>query len=184
MSEIILFLWACKKHYGWWVGGLSVTIAALLTSLPHWLIWPWLIVGLFVSAFFAWRDEHRKLEVALAELAAVRDVKSKQEIAEAETMYQTAADAIASGTYPLAALLLAKADALKDNQHVIWLCEDLERWGHEHPFKAIAVVGGPLERSEWLAFLQEAKRRGSKLSNVMEATRVRLAILDDQQGAG
>ena len=37
------------------------TIAYLCAGIPHWLIWPWLIIGLFVSAFFAWRDESREV---------------------------------------------------------------------------------------------------------------------------
>ena len=36
-------------------------VAYLCSSVPHWLIWPWLILGLFVSSFFAWRDLYRKV---------------------------------------------------------------------------------------------------------------------------
>jgi hypothetical protein len=61
MSEFKAYLWAFKKHFGGWVGGVVMTtVVYLCSSVPHWLIWPWLILGLFVSAFFAWRDEYRK----------------------------------------------------------------------------------------------------------------------------
>lgn len=159
-AEIAVFACSFGKHYLGWVGGLVVTLSTLLFSNPpHWLIWPWLVIGFLVSAFLVWRDEYRQKE--------------------SERMFQTAVDAMASGTYPPGALLIAGADRLDMTKDLVSLCDDLERYA-QHPFKTMAVMGEPLKEEEWLEFLQEAKRRGSKLNNAMDAADVRAAMLHAQ----
>ena len=40
--------------------GVAVFVAALLTSLPHWVWLTTLVIGLFVCTYFTWRDEYAK----------------------------------------------------------------------------------------------------------------------------
>ena len=41
-----------------------MTVVSLLMNVPPWAVWPWLGVGLLVTGFLVWRDEHRNLLVS------------------------------------------------------------------------------------------------------------------------
>lgn len=145
-------------------------------NIPSWVYWTITLVTLFRSYFLAWRDEHRKYKVAIAEVAELKKGGRFEQI------FQKVVDEITSGTYPPAALLMANADELDTNEELLKLCDDLVGYGHQPPFKTVAVIEGKLlGKEEYLEFLKEARRRGCKLLGVVETARVREAMLRARQ---
>lgn len=55
-------------------------------------------------------------------------------------------------------LFCSKADQLESNDDLIWVCEELSKYGYDHPFDAIHLY---VPKAEWLEFIQWGKRHAT-----------------------
>lgn len=141
--ELGLYWKGFRNHLAAWIGGAAMTLASLFTSLPSWLIWPWLVIGLLITGYFVWRDESRKLE------------KSTTAI-EREKVLQETSEAMRNGVVPFAAFLSAGAIKLASDEDVLWVCDQLTARGRKSPLSCLKMTVNPLEGANLKEFLRDA----------------------------
>ena len=124
-----------------------MTLASLFTSLPSWLIWPWLVIGLLITGYLVWRDENRKLAKATTAI-------------EREKVLQETSDAMRNGVVPFAAFLSAGASKLASGEDVLWVCNELTERDRKNPLPCLRMSVNPLEGANLLKFLRDANLSG------------------------
>jgi hypothetical protein len=85
-------------------------------------------------------------------------IKSLKKNANREEVLETTVLAIKSGQAPFAAFLASKPDELPSDEDVKWVCNEMERLGHNHPIPCLNVSVNPLEDASLIEFLRDARR--------------------------
>ena len=120
-----------------------MTVFSLLTNLPSWIVWPWLGLGILVTGFWVWRDEHRKLQTTEHRL-------NREDVLEATSK------AMKNGVSAFGALLECGGSKLPNDADVIWICDELLRHDRKNSLPCLKQIVNPLEGAPILEFLRSA----------------------------
>lgn len=168
-------------------------VVALVTTGWNALIYLGLCL-IFFLIFLLYVVPKRRLASALGEIAAIkreRDTevgKLKKEVAGIqdrlaasfitrdaelrETLYKIRDLIIASKDehydkrYDSFGALLSFSEALRSENEVIWICEQLQSGGHRHPFGFLDLTSHNALKGKWLTFLQEARASNLNITEV------------------
>jgi hypothetical protein len=128
------------------------------------------VVRWVLSSFFVFRDLRVKLEATSSqqqiemEKLFFRCVRYQKELSEALNYH------------PLWVLQAAGADRLSTTEDLVWLCDELVKWGHPHPFKDLDMLP-----NDWkLQFLKEARLRGIQLDSNNLGNAIQTILLETQ----
>ncbi|MEY2508423.1 MAG: hypothetical protein QOH01_2752 [Verrucomicrobiota bacterium] len=138
--------------------------------IPAWCLWTWAMVGIIAAAFFAWRDEHRKVKCKSRRAILTKVVDAAPYI----TVYEGIIPGNITTILETIGALIAVCDELGDESDVEWICQQLSELKQPDMADPFALYecfyGAGAFKGKRLKFLRDARvSSGTFIKNDIDA---------------